>query len=240
MIDVVWDVQAGADGAALLGALVEAGASLERIERTVGALGTGHVRMSVSGGGGGTVVRVRGPAGAPTAELWSDLRPRVEMLAVDDPTRDLTVALLDALYAARGEVHRVPALQVEVDAFRGADDLAAAVALAAATTSLGEVASARVSPVGIGSGSLDTIEGPVPLPGPVVAVLLEGRETVVHDVAVELTDPVGAAYLRAIGTERVGATEARPEVAVRSGRGRLPGAGDGAVVLSLVERAPAT
>lgn len=229
MTDLFLDVRQGARADGLLGALIEAGASLEVVEAAVAALGSGEVRLQVQASATGSSLRIRAPQDAPGQRRWGALRPRVELLALDTAVVALAVGVLDELFAARGAVHGVPAADMDVDPFSGLDDLAAAVALAAATMSLG-ADRVTASPVGHGRGVLSTIEGEVDLPGPVVAELLGGLRTVVLEHRLELADPVGAAYLRAV-TDRQTSDVPGLDGTSSHGRGRLP---DGHTVWALV------
>lgn len=226
-MDLFLDVRGGAVAEGLLGALIEAGASLEVVERAVAALGRGDVRLQLQASPSGAGLRIRAPQGAPVHELWGDLRPRIALLAVDDDVAEITVALLDALFTARGRVHGVPAAEMDLDPFSGTDDIASAVALAAATRSLGPTR-VRTSRVGHGTGTMATIEGDVALPGPVVADLLADQPTTALDVTAEVVDPLGAAYLLVVGDDR---GEAVPDWPV-AGLGRLPVGGTLRVLLA--------
>lgn len=221
MQDLVLDVRRGATAAALLGALVEAGASLEAVEAAVATLGRGDVRLQVHATDAGSAVRIHAPQGAPTMETWEELRPRVELLAVDEIVVQRALLVLDTLFAGRAMVHGGSPADLEVDPFSGPDDLAAAVALAAATTSLG-VGEVRVSELGVGSGTMRTVEGEVELPGPVVAALVRDARTTQLDVTAEVVDPVGAAYVVACTTDVHEVTQTDTDEAASQGRGRLP------------------
>jgi uncharacterized protein (DUF111 family) len=228
VVDLFLDVRRGATVEAVLGALIEAGASLETIDAAVATLGRGDVRLQVQAAAAGSVLRIRAPHGAPAHETWQDLRPRVALLALDEAVTDRALAVLDALFAARSSVHGVEPEEVDVDPLAGPDDLADAVALAAALHSL-EVAELRATAVGHGTGTMRTVEGEVQLPGAVVGALLAGRPTTRHDVQRELVDPVGAALLATL-TAPGGDLPGADEVAAR-GHGRLP---DGSSVEALV------
>ncbi len=217
-MDLFLDVRQGAAAEGLLGALIQAGASLEEVEAAVAALGRGDVRMQLQAAPGGAGLRIRAPQDAPVHELWGDLRPRIALLAVDDDVVAIAVAVLDALFAARGEVHGVPAAEMDLDPFSGIDDVADAVALAAALRSL-DPGRVRVSSIGHGTGTMRTIEGDVALPGPVVAALLTDSTTHTLEVTAEVVDPVGAAWLGVVGDEHGVAVPDWPV----AGRGRLPG-----------------
>lgn len=229
MPDLFLDVRQGACADGLLGALIEAGASLEAIEAAVAALGSGDVRLQLQASATGSSLRIHAPQDAPAQQLWGDLRPRIALLALDQDVVELTVSLLDELFSARGVVHDLPADEVDVDPFSGLDDLADAVALAAATTSLG-ADRVHTSSIGHGTGTMPTIEGDIDLPGPVVRELLDGVATTVLDRRAELVDPVGAAYLRAVSHAQ---TPDVPDLAAATthGRGRLP---DGHTVWALL------
>lgn len=206
MIDLVLDARSGATAEALLGALIEAGASLEEIDGAVAALGHGDVRLQVQASDSGSALRIRAPHGAPGHETWADLRPRIALLAVDEAVATTALAILDALFAARAAVHGVRPEQVDVDPFSGPDDLANAIALAAATRSLGPDR-VLATAVGHGTGTLSTIEGEVALPGPVVAELLADVGTIALDRPASVVDPVGAAYLAGVVTGNGAADE---------------------------------
>ena len=219
-MDLFLDVRRGATAEGLLGALIDAGASLEEVEAAVAALGRGDVRLQLQAAPGGAGLRVRAPQGAPVHRVWGDLRPRIALLAVDDEVVDIAVAVLDALFAARGRVHGVPAAEMDLDPLSGIDDVAEAVALAAATCSLAPDRT-RTSRIGHGTGTMRTIEGDIALPGPVVGDLLADQPTDPMDVTDEVVDPVGAAYLLVVGDAQ---GQDVPDWPV-AGRGRLPGGG---------------
>lgn len=219
-MDLFLDVRRGVTTEGLLGALVEAGASLEEVEAAVATLGRGEVRLQLQASPHGADLRIRAPQGAPVQDRWGDLRPRIALLAVDEAVAGMAVAVLDAVFAARGDVHGVPAAAMDLDPFSGPDDVANAVALAAATRSLG-AARTRTSSIGHGTGTMTTIEGDVVLPGPVVGALLADQPTHALDVTAEVVDPVAAAWLLVVSDEQ-GATPPDWPVA---GRGRVPGGG---------------
>lgn len=238
MVELGLDVRRGATAEALLGALIEAGASLEEIDAAVAALGRGEVKLQVQASAAGSTLRVRAPHGAPVHETWEQLRPRIELLAVDERIVRTTLAVLDALFGARAAVHGVQPEEVDVDPFSGPDDLADAVALAAATHSLG-VERIAATVVGHGTGTRHTIEGDVRMPGPVVAVLLERTGAVGADHALEVVDPIGAAFVATADAHGLDVTEVTTDGGPR-GTGRLPGGTSLTALLLSRSTSPAT
>ena len=106
--DLFLDVRQGACADGLLGALIEAGASLEAVEAAVAALGSGDVRLQLQASASGSTLRIHAPQDAPDQLFWGDLRPRVALLALEARVVDLSLAVLDALFAARGASKTVP------------------------------------------------------------------------------------------------------------------------------------
>lgn len=200
MAGLVLDVRSGATVGALLGAFVEAGASLTRIERDLASLGPGPVPLAVRSSPIGSILRLHAPIESPAQLPWGQQRDRIALLAVDPVVVQGTLAVLELLARARALVRRQPPGEVELDALGGLDETAAAVALASAVASLG-VPSIATTAIGIGCGTVATAFGDVDLPGPVVGEILHARRTIPLGPGAEVVDPLGAAFLAAMTDE---------------------------------------
>ncbi len=129
---------------------------------------------------------------------WRDIRAAIEGSALPAAVRGHATGIFAALAVAEGRVHGVPADDVvfhEVGAVDSVADIVAAAAIIAA------VAPARwtVASLPVGGGTVQTAHGPMPVPAPATALLLEGFTLHDDGVAGERVTPTGAAILRYLG-----------------------------------------
>lgn len=225
MTALILDVRSGATVGAMLGALVEAGASLARIERDLEALGPGPVPIALRRSAAGSSVRLHAPRKSAPPRPWSEHRDRLALLAVDDEVVTTTLGVLERLTRARAKVRGIALASVEPEPLQGLDETAAALALASAVSSLGSP-TITATAVGVGEGTIPTLLGEVVLPGPVVSELLLERRLLRQPFAEEIVDPVGAAFLTVATTQlpQVFDDKQLAEVArsdARAGRGAL-------------------
>lgn len=223
---ITLDVRSGATVGALLGALVECGASLRTIGRDLAALGPGPVPIALRRSRSGSYVRLHAPTNTPAVRPWSQHRDRLALLAVDDEVAACTVRVLETLTRGRAVSRGVSLDEVAVDPIAGLDETAAVLALASAVACLDQP-TIRTTAVGVGSGTMRTVFGEVVLPGPVVAEVLAARRTQTRPFAVELVDPVSAAFLAARTTQL---PDAAADAAVDDVDVRAHGTGRGAVI----------
>lgn len=200
MTALILDVRSGATVGAMLGALVEAGASLARIERDLEALGPGPVPIAVRRSAAGSSVRLHAPRKSAPQRSWREHRDRLALLAVDDDVAASTLGVLERLARARAQVRGVELATIEPEPLQGLDETAAALALASAVASLG-APTITATAVGVGEGTITTLVGEIVLPGPVVSQLLTGRRLLRQPFAEQIVDPVGAAFLAVATTQ---------------------------------------
>jgi hypothetical protein len=101
-------------------------------------------------------------------------------------------AIFRRLGAAEAEVHQVPIEKVHFHEVGAADSIADIVGACVGFDALG-VDAVVCSPVNVGSGTVQTEHGVLPIPAPATARLLENAPVYVRGPAVELTTPTGAA-----------------------------------------------
>ncbi len=154
---------------------------------------------------------------------WRELRARIAASDLPPPVREQAIGIFTVLAAAEARVHGVPPDAVTFHEVGAADSVADIVAAGWLIAAAG-AASWSVASLPIGSGQVRTAHGPMPVPAPATALLLEGAA--MHDDGVpgERVTPTGAAILRHLGC--FGAPRP-PGVLRRSGFGfgtrRLPG-----------------
>ncbi len=145
---------------------------------------------------------------------WRALRARIE--AADLPAEVLGHALgiFGCLADAEGRVHGVPPDEVTFHEVGAADSVADIVAAAWVIAAAGP-ATWSVGALPLGSGTVRTAHGPMPVPAPATALLLEGFAVRDDGVGGERVTPTGAAILRHLGC----AGAVRPAVATLRGSG---------------------
>ncbi len=197
-----FDCPSGASGDMILGALVDAGCAVERLEAALGSLGAPGWRLEARGvdrgGLRGTHLVVRIEPGRRFHSLADMLRP-IERSALADGVKERATAVLRRLAEAEARVHRVPVDAVHFHEVGDLDTLVDVVGSVAALDALG-IERVHVSPLPIGGGTVETAHGRLPVPAPATAELLRGFPVYDNGIASELLTPTGAAILTTLGT----------------------------------------
>lgn len=231
MTDVWVDASAGASGDMLLGALVGAGVPLAVLQGAVDAVSPEPVALRVEevrrGGLAATRVHVDA-AESHHHRTWRDLRSML-----DGTPR----AVFERLAVAEAAVHGTTPDEVHFHEVGALDAIADIVGVCAGFAHLGAT-SVTVSPVAVGSGTVETAHGTLPVPPPAVAELLRGVPTFAGPVPAELCTPTGAALLTTLATA-YGPQPAMTVDAIGVGAGGRDPEGH-ANVLRLFTGAPAT
>lgn len=195
MTELWIDASAGASGDMLLGALVGAGVPLDVLQEAVDAVAPEPVTLRVEDVRRGGLAATRAhvdPTESHHHRTWRDLR---SLLA----GHDLAGRVFERLAEAEGAVHGVPADEVHFHEVGALDAIADVVGVCAGFEHLGASA-VTVSPVAVGSGTVQTAHGRLPVPPPAVAELLRGVPTYAGPVPMELCTPTGAALLTTLAT----------------------------------------
>lgn len=213
------DAVTGVTGESLLGALVDAGASIEEVEHAVRTLGVGRVRLAWARvprrDMSACAVRVRAPEQTPDLPTWDRIQQVLTYAALADPVRDHALEAVRRLVTAEADVAGVEVDDLQVSPVGALDMLANVVGVCAAIHELG-LTDITIGPVGVGTGTADTFAGPVEVPTAAVRRLLEGYELAPQPVAAELTSATGAAL---VATFTHGGTAPPHDPAGRTGLG---------------------
>jgi uncharacterized protein (TIGR00299 family) protein len=199
-----FDAQAGASGDMLLGALVDAGAPLTTLQEAVDALGVEPVRLTESrvqrAGLAATKVDVD-TSPSDVTRTWADVRSLLEEASLADAVRTRALDVFARLARAEGAAHGVSPDEVHFHEVGALDALADVVGSSAGLHALG-VTAAAASVVTVGSGTVRTAHGVLPVPVPAVTALLAEAGAPVQGgpVAHEACTPTGAALLASVVT----------------------------------------
>ncbi|MEU6284438.1 nickel pincer cofactor biosynthesis protein LarC [Streptomyces sp. NPDC047028] len=190
----------GVSGDMLLGALVDAGVPLARLQAAVDEVAPAPVVLRAEhvtrAGLAATKVHVDGVEAA-THRTWRDIRSLLE--GARFAGRETALRTFAALADAEASAHGTRPEDVHFHEVGALDAIADIVGVCAGFAHL-DLTGLTVSPVALGGGSVPAAHGRLPVPGPAVVALLAGRPTHGGPAEVELTTPTGAALAATLGT----------------------------------------
>ncbi len=188
----------------LLGALLDAGASLTNVQSAVDAVSGGTVRVGVRavkrGGLRALKAEVEPLVEDPAHRTWRNVR---ELLERAGPIAQSATAVFRRLAEAEAHVHGIPPEDVHFHEVGALDAIADVVGCCAALADLG-IDTVSAGPVALGSGTVWSQHGRLPIPAPAVAELAKGWpiSAGIGQAGVggggELATPTGMALLRTL------------------------------------------
>jgi len=211
------DAFSGISGDMLVGALADAGAQPDSIAAAVASLEAGAVvsfEKVKRNGIGATKYHVAAEEAHAHRHL-SHIVKMIENGALSPRAKESAIAVFRRLGEAEAQVHQVPIEKVHFHEVGAADSIADIVGACVAFDLL-DVDTVVCSAVNVGSGTVKTDHGLLPVPAPATALLLSGAPVYSRGPEVELTTPTGAAVASALST-RFGAMP--PMKIVRTGFG---------------------
>lgn len=229
------DASAGVAGDMLLGALVDAGADVGVIRRAVDRVIPGTVRLHVRevrrAGQRATKVDVEKVAADLPHRRWSEIRTMIASADLDGPVAAHVLAAFERLAQAEARVHGVAPEDVHFHEVGAWDSIADVVGVCAALGYLG-VTSVSAGAVALGTGTVATAHGTLPVPVPAVLELARGWR-VLRGGEGEQATPTGMALVTALA-EQCEDLPAMTLAAVGVGAGTRDVAGQPNVVRAVV------
>jgi uncharacterized protein (TIGR00299 family) protein len=196
------DAFSGISGDMVVGALADAGASPAAILQAIASLETG-VRTSFERVKRCGIAATRFHVALEETHGHRPLSAILKMIEKADLT-DRVKQNASAIFRRLGEVeaaiHQVPIEKVHFHEVGAADSIADIVGACVGFDLLG-IDTIVCSPLNLGSGTVNTAHGTLPVPAPATAALLEGRPVYARGPAVELTTPTGAAVATTLAKE---------------------------------------
>lgn len=134
------------------------------------------------------------------ARHYEAIRRMIADWDVDPRIRERALSILKALAEAESKVHDTPLSEVHFHEVGAVDSI---IDICAAAWGFHHLNLEKVvcSPINVGSGTVDTSHGRLPVPAPATLELLRGIPSYSEGPAVELTTPTGAAIARTQATE---------------------------------------
>jgi pyridinium-3,5-bisthiocarboxylic acid mononucleotide nickel chelatase len=187
------DAFSGISGDMLVGALADAGADRQRLTEGIEALGTGAaLRFEKTKRRGIEATKFHVDYEDPKSHRHlSHILKMIAEAPLPERTRANATAVFEAIGRAEAEVHAMPIEKVHFHEVGAIDSIVDIVGACLGFELLG-VEEIQCSPVNVGSGTVATAHGVLPVPAPATATLLEGCPIYSRGPAVELATPTGA------------------------------------------------
>ena len=193
---IVWlNPFSGISGDMLLGALLDAGAPLDGVRAAVAGTGLTGWELDAERVTRGGLVATRAVV---TVTDTVTERRAAELLAHVDragPDAEFAARAVRAIAEVEASIHGADPAEVHLHEIGGLDTVVDTVGVAAALRLLG-VTELHCGPIALGSGTVSTRHGVLPVPAPATAALLAAARAVVDAGGVgETVTPTGAALL---------------------------------------------
>jgi pyridinium-3,5-bisthiocarboxylic acid mononucleotide nickel chelatase len=195
------DAFSGISGDMTVGALLDAGAPAEGVLEALAALDTGaryEVERTVRRGITASKFRVHLDAAPKRHRHLSHILKMIEAAPLAVRAKTNAGAIFEKLGQAEAQVHGVPVEKVHFHEVGAADSIADIVGACVALDLLG-VEELHLSAINVGSGTVETEHGTLPVPAPATARLLTGKPVYARGPEMELTTPTGAAIAATLG-----------------------------------------
>ena len=208
---VAWfDPFSGASGDMVLGALIDAGLSVELLREELTKLDLTGYRIAAERTTdrvvAGTRFLVEVEPGQRTQRRWADIRTLIEDSRLADHVRVAALSVFESLAAAEAGIHSEPVDQVHFHEVGGIDAIVDICGACIGLDALG-VAAVFSSAPQLGRGMVRTQHGLLPIPAPATALLMArsgapfaAPRPEMETVDVELLTPTGAAILTTLAT----------------------------------------
>ncbi len=195
-----FDCFAGASGDMILGALLDAGLSLENLKQEISKLGLSKYGIDaeqvVKRGISGTqaVIAIDQGHHEHHHRHLSHIKEIIVSSKLDEKVKNLSLSIFTKLAEAEAHVHNTDVESVHFHEVGAMDAIIDVVGAVVGLHLLG-IDKCFCSPLHLGSGTVMCAHGEIPVPAPATAQLVQGLPVYATDVKGELLTPTGAAIL---------------------------------------------
>jgi uncharacterized protein (TIGR00299 family) protein len=195
-----FDCFAGASGDMILGALLDAGLDLGKLQTEISKLGLEKCGVDaadvVKKGISGTraVVTIDQEHHGHHHRHLSHIREIIRSSSLDAAVKDRSLSIFTRLAETEARVHACDVESVHFHEVGAVDAIIDVVGAVAGIHLLG-IEECHCSPIHLGSGTITCTHGVLPVPAPATALLVQGLPVYATDVVGELLTPTGAAIL---------------------------------------------
>jgi hypothetical protein len=200
-----------------LGALVDAGASLYAIKRSLKKIPIADYTLSsrkvIRAGISATKVDIKikksvvnaypdMPLHNEQARRWKDVQNIIRKSILPDKIKDKGLIIFKKLFEAEGKVHGKPFDSIHLHELGATDCIVDIFGTLICLDFLG-IEKVIASPVNLGQGTVNTAHGLLPVPAPATIELLRGYPVYSSEIPFELTTPTGAVILKTLASSCV-------------------------------------
>lgn len=203
-----FDCFAGISGDMCLGALVDAGVRLSDIEKELKRLPIKNyslksrkvLRNGISATKVDVIIKAEGKRQKTKGKKWKDIEKIIKTSQLSEKIKQKGLHIFKKLFEAEARVHGEPFDKVHLHELGGIDCLVDIFGALIGLDILG-IEKIYVSSINLGSGSVKTEHGILPVPAPATAELLKGYPVYSSEIPFELTTPTGAAIISGINAD---------------------------------------
>jgi pyridinium-3,5-bisthiocarboxylic acid mononucleotide nickel chelatase len=201
-----FDCSAGAAGDMILGSLLDAGLSLDRLKGELGKLRLDHfdvqVRDVVKRGIGGSqaLVCIDQNFHEHSHRNLHDICTIIRSSDLDTRVKEQSVAIFTRLAEAEARVHRTTVERIHFHEVGAMDSIIDVVGSVAGLALMG-IEKVSCSPLHLGTGTVECAHGTLPVPAPATAELVRGKPVYSSGVKGELLTPTAAAILTTLAVD---------------------------------------
>jgi uncharacterized protein (TIGR00299 family) protein len=199
-----FDCFSGASGDMILGALIDAGLSPQRLREELKKLRipTVHLRVKkvLKRGISGTQVIVEGRTEKRSHRNLKEVLQILGRSRVDSEVKAKSEEVFRRIASVEAKIHQIPEEEVHFHELGGLDSIVDIVGSIWGIRALG-IDKIHVSKVNVGGGFVKCEHGVLPVPAPATLSLMKGRPIYSSGVERELLTPTGAALLTTLGSE---------------------------------------
>lgn len=190
-----FDAFSGISGDMTVGALIDAGAPAAGVIDSLSALDIGaryEVEKTIRGGVTASKFRVHLPTMQAKHRHLNHIVELIDRSPLAHRAKANATAVFNKLGEAEANVHGIDIKKVHFHEVGAADSIADIVGACVALDLL-NIDQVHISAINVGSGTVNTEHGLLPVPAPATARLLEGKPIYARGPEMELTTPTGAA-----------------------------------------------
>ena len=186
----------GISGDMMISALVDAGASFDRLAALMKSIPSPLPPLTITRKSQGIIEGTRIVIGHSDLHFsLKEMRSIITNLPAPEAVRENALAMLAIIAKAEAKVHKVPVETVHLHELSHADTLIDVVAVSQAMNDLG-IEKASCGAIPFGRGTISTAHGIIPNPPPAVTEILQGYPVIFVDEPLELVTPTGAAIVK--------------------------------------------